>query len=148
MIDPKTRKDISVRIQMSRCSDDTFNLRIEDNASSFLILEIKLDANNIADMMSNRTSGVAPAEYYPNDKIGKTLLVKDLFIDLGVFDKELFASYDGKKRTRDLKQVYDLAEELNPGWAADRQEYRFKCHVKNTYLVIMRRYDDLIMEKK
>lgn len=146
-INPSIKKNIKVRLHLSRTSGgrDSFRFSIEDDSSRCTIAEIELDAQAVADLVSARLTEPMPAEYYPNDKIGKIHECKVVLVDL----KELpgvFESFRDDARERDLNHVFDRAEELNPGWTADR-ESTYNSHrrsrgrdERDTYRVTLRRY--------
>lgn len=84
---PSTKRNLNVSIQMSRDSNREWNLRIEDEASSLLILEIKMDHEEFSDLLSTvNTTG--KAKYYANTDIGKELSVKNVTIDLEDISEE------------------------------------------------------------
>lgn len=137
---PELKKNIKVRLQMSRSNNDKFYLTIEDEASGAVITQIALDAQAVADLISSRYTEPVKAEYYPNPNVGKQMEVKTFQVDISVFTPPLFESYDDSAIVRDLKHVYDLAEELNKGWTADRDKYNNKRKNDNNYSVTLRRY--------
>lgn len=135
-------KKIKVRMQMGRDNNRQWRLSIEDQASGLIIVNVSFDHEQLSNLLSTMTTEPCDADYYGDKNIGKRHENKTVQVNLkrlpGVFE-----SYDEKTRTRDLRQVYDLAEEDNPGWEADRDEkfnnYRMD-RANNTYSVIIRRY--------
>ena len=141
-IDTKLEKKIKTRLQMSRCSGDRdyFRLTIEDEASSCVILEIELDALSIADLLSTRTTNAQTSRYFANPNIGKTHECIRYSVDLSFLSPILEHPYNEKEIKRDMKHIYALAEDRNPGWTADKDSYNSKMNRGGTYEVILRRY--------
>ena len=138
-LNPKYENRIKVRMEMSRDSNREWNLSIHDDASSMCILRIKLDHEQFSNLLSTMTTDACGADYFKDPNIGKKLEAKTVTIDLRKLPGVL-ESYDEKKKARDLKQIYDLAEEENPGWTADRDKYNHYKLGSNTYGVTLRRY--------
>jgi hypothetical protein len=132
MIDLKTRKDLKVEVQMSRSSNDLFYMRIMDEASDFMIVEVQLNETQFANLMSTRMAEDCKAEYYANPEIGLTQECKS--VDVTCENRDLAQS--------GTEMLYDLAEEDYPGWKADREKYSFRRYddKNQTYAVFLRRY--------
>lgn len=138
-INPEVRRDIGVTAQMSRSSDGNFYLTIEDNASGCVIVQVSLDSDAIADLISNRYTQPMPCEYYANPNIGKIHTAKRVEIGIPTLNPPLFEySHNYEK---DLELVYGLAEHLNPGWTADRDDFNSKRKTKDGYSVTIRKYE-------
>lgn len=137
----KVDSKIKTKLSMSRCSghSDHFRLTIEDAASSTIILEIEIDPMAMADLISARVTKAVPAEYHHDDNIGKQL---ECFMFPVPLEKlaPIFQSHDCESKERDLKHVYDLAEEMNPGFKADREKYNGRNKIGDTYQVMLGRY--------
>lgn len=141
-IKPELRRNIKTIVQMSRCNGDKdyFRLTVEDASSGLTILEIQLTPESIADLVSSRITGDMATEYYHNDDIGKTHECKTVAVEYQELGLKDLDGYDDKKRNKDLKLIRNIAEERNPGWTADREEYRSKQKEGGSYKVLLRRY--------
>lgn len=133
--------DIKVRLQMSRSSNDKWYLYVEDNSSGVRVLEIHMNNDDLAALLSTRHTDPCVASYYPNEAIGLTHRCKTVPVKYSDLGGKFFSDYDAQEK--DLKQLYDYAEQLNPGWEADRSEYnsRLNDRDKKTYEVILRKYE-------
>jgi hypothetical protein len=131
-IKPETRRDIKVSMQMSRSSDGNFYLRIVDKASGLMVAEVRMNEVDFSDLMSTRTTPPLECEYYANPNVGKKLEVKR--VEVHVENRDLLE--------KNLKLVYNIAEEDNPGFTADRDDYSFNRYQSSeqTYPVTLRRY--------
>lgn len=137
-IEEGTKKNLKVGLSLSRDSNGNWNLQVEDQASSLIVIDIRMDNKQFSDFMAN-THTAGKAEYYANPIIGKKMEHKRYYVDL---DDTFFEGFDAKKRERDMRHVLDLAEEKNPGWRVDREDYNSKRHsyTHKTYEVTLRRY--------
>lgn len=142
-IDPKTMRYVEVTSVLSRTSRGDFLLCIEDKTSGLIILEISLEPNAIADLISSRMGEPQQAKYYHNNSIGKKKVSKTVQIDLSTFETPLFQSYDSSVRNRDLKEICSFAETLHPGWSSENKEYSSGAHKGNKYSVYMYKYEDV-----
>ena len=64
-------RKIETSLQMSRGSDNIFNLRIRDVRSGLEIMEIEIPDTHFADLLSTRTTESCKTTYFQSDKIGK-----------------------------------------------------------------------------
>jgi hypothetical protein len=140
MIDPKIKQELKVNIRMGRDSGGRWNLTIEDDASSSHIIEVHMNDKQFANLMANCGANCS-AEYWANPNIGKELIAITFGVPLKPLGK-IFQSFgDSKKMERDMKHVYDYAEELNPGFKADRfDKYNGHRKIGDFYNVTLRRY--------
>ena len=143
-IAPSTKRNLKVTLQMSRDSNREWNLHIEDRASGLRIVDVLMSHEEFSNLMST-AHAAGKAEYYANPNIGKKMYVMDYDVNLRALNLHEKDSYEEKDRKLFLKSVYDYAEEKNPGWTADRDEYnhRRRSFSDYTYEVIMRKYEEV-----
>lgn len=135
-------KKIKVRLQLGRDNNRKWHLRIEDEASGLRILEVNFDHEQLSNLISTMETEPCDAEYFGEKEIGKKLEVKTVLVEVQPILK-IFESYNETQRTSDLQYLYNLAEERNPGWKADRDKnYSYNKHdMQNaTYTITLRRY--------
>lgn len=147
-IKPNLKRDIKTRLQMSRDSHGFFRLQIEDEGTSLTILDIKMDAEALAALVSTQYTQPVDAEYYHNDQIGKKMVVYTGRFTVSKAGKDLFKDYD--KRDQDMKVLLAYAEkfmkkETGHEWYADNDSYNYKRVSgeagKATYELTLRRYE-------
>lgn len=129
-INSKTKRNLKVALQMSRSSDDKFYLRVEDESSGLLMLEVIMDNDGFANLLSTRTARNQQADYYHNDSIGKKLEHKTILVPLKDASRE------------NMEGLYKRVDKENEGWTCDRDSYNNHNynHTTKLYSVILRRY--------
>lgn len=74
------QKRLKTQVQMSRASDDNWYLRVTDQASHSMIVEVVLDAEQFSDLLSTRTAHDVGVIAYDHDKIGNEMENKQVVV--------------------------------------------------------------------
>lgn len=134
MIDRKNEKIITVSLMLSRyINGNSTSLRIEDEASRMLILNLELTDEDMLNLITNRTA-YGTGGFYPTDKIGKLHQHKTVLLPC--------SGYDHDEEEKLAKKAL-CWEKDNPEWKIDKPiKWNGHCHnTKNkTFGVTARQY--------
>lgn len=133
-------KNLRTHVEFSRSSNGEWKMSIEDIDSGLMIAETVMDDENFSKLMSNRTA-YGNMTHYDNPNIGKILETVQYAVPLDVLEG-IFESYNKNQIERDMKSIFDYAEEKNPGFIAGRSSHNDHNYnrKKNTYSVLLRRW--------
>ena len=128
---------LDVQIEFSRDSDNMFRLLLADDASRLQIIEVAIDAEQFADMMSSRmTTRRSKAKLYQSDKHGKH------------HENHTVMLYREPNDYGDMAALQAEAEQWmkdNPGWEIDSYDLEnWNTHnaQRDGYAVTARRWVD------
>lgn len=133
------KKKINTKIRLGRYHNGEWFVDIQDESSGTFIMRGEFDSQGLADLLSSREITVK-TDFFENPNIGKKHECQEVKIDLRKLPG-IFENYDKKSQARDMKHIADYAEELYPGWTADREDHMNGHKRKGDYyMVILRRY--------
>lgn len=113
-IKPKLRKDLNVKLSMSRSSTGKWGLRITDEASGLMIGDIEMTNEQFADLMANMYVD-GKMEYYGSPNIGMIAEHKSIMLK---FDKN--PGYGEGEFEKEIEKAASKYEKQNPGWTVER----------------------------
>jgi len=132
---------LKLNIIMSRDSSGMWSMTIEDSVAGLIIVSAKMNDEQFSDFMSHRYAKI-DGEHYANPNIGKKMVTKWYDVNLEKL-KPIFENYDDASRARDMKHIFDLAEQENPGFKADRESYNSHRNNRGYYQVTLRKWEDV-----
>ena len=138
LFDGKLFVQIHLSRPVSGSPCEYFVLTIEDEASRSRFAEVQIPLDEFANMMSSRIAH-GTAEVFVSSVLGYQHECKTVLVPMK--DSSKFYSGDEPVRMKAMETLAVAAEEMCPGWTADRERC-FNGHNRkgDTYVVIVRRY--------
>lgn len=139
MVMPTSRREIDARVTFSRVTSngpdgDYFLLQIEDGKSCFPVVRINLTLEQTAVMISGSMVTAAKATAFLDHRIGYKQHTMRALVPL--------SREEANSARLSMDAVYDQAEELNPGWEADRDGWNGHRWKDDHYEVTLRRWEE------